>query len=1283
KEGGSHGQQEMVNKETEKARKPRMNHNQSIGDGTNNGGAADKTTGGISRLAGLSFGTDEDSFHSQDQNHQNNDLLRKTSKNKSNSNKKQTQQPDPNQTDDTDGMMGELDSYINQKNQTRKSLNTQKQVPRTNTSNRYLTTNNNNNNNRASRNPSNSRQVSNPQDDSLLNDSAAFIISPPSSPEASRLERGPSSNLRLSPSRRTLNSGDPIRGAANHLTLREQEKVIDEVKKENFNLKLKIYFLEDRLAKLAPDQVDLALKENVEIKVEFQTVRQELKRYKRLLLEAERAIELAKTERDELLEQKSLSEERTSSGLQNELKKTRDELTKKDKSIESLESELQRLKDRLERFSATTKEISSNMSSSQARHNNRQSILSQSVDEWSNQEHMMEIKNLKHELTEERQLKEDLIGDNQDLRHRLIETKNALQDTQDEIHRLSRNEEHGYQRSQQISRAQSSRFDPEDRHPDDYTSSGRKSTLTSVSNGLLSNNQQKLIVKEFKNEIEDLSKLCRELEHENIELKSKVNSQIKLLSTKNSEKDNLNNQVINLKRKVLDLQDELDQDLREFQKLQSEGNSGHQQYEQAADEVREELNMYRDKSASALLTLEKREKEIDELNAELDDRESYFNDEIQKLTNQFNSEIDIIKSERDELQEVLDEREDQITELSDQLREVINLQEETDNTLREVRNKLKEKEKDYNSILQDLEAAQTDLKEIGGGNRELAAEVNDKDQQILDLNAELDELEQEASNRATVHEQVIAKLKQKLNSTKTELADLTNQLESSQTEVKFLRDRHEELQSRQSEMEERRRIESDLKRRLERELDDLDRELRSTKDQIESQIIAFKKEKRELQTSFQLSLDSKQKGLAQAESDIAHLKGKLEIREEDIRKLENMLKRVENESNQINQSQSHDKFSLELEIERIQRDLIGSNSEIQSLKEANLNLKNQFSKFQATISSLNSEKDELSDKLEGVQRARDSLNERYEEQTKNLRETQNDLSLTKNRLQSLEDDLASDHLQLNKFEHQYKDQISERNTLLLTIYQYVDKLLNSGSTHRRINSTNDAKPFTNFTVFHESIINRLKSLGAMQSGFDTKIKEVEKKLEKQYTSLKRQHDSRMRQLDQFETTIKAATDTQRQWRARLTTKQGEVEAARETCNELQKQISSLKTRASIAGTSPGSITEQRQALTKINTLEKKLSATQNQLKLTEEKFNEAKVKVSTVESSWQARLKELQDRNKELEEKVKREKKSAKERKIDLDNQVTNLKDQIIASDHRSKQLEELLINQQQKSSST
>ena len=60
-------------------------------------------------------------------------------------------------------------------------------------------------------------------------------------------------------------------------------------------------------------------------------------------------------------------------------------------------------------------------------------------------------------------------------------------------------------------------------------------------------------------------------------------------------------------------------------------------------------------------------------------------------------------------------------------------------------------------------------------------------------------------------------------------------------------------------MEERRKMESDLKRRLERELDDLERELRGTREEMDLQIIASKKEKRELQASLQLTIDAKQK----------------------------------------------------------------------------------------------------------------------------------------------------------------------------------------------------------------------------------------------------------------------------------------------------------------------------------------------------------------------------------------------------------------------------------------
>ncbi|KAF9239071.1 microtubule associated-domain-containing protein, partial [Melanogaster broomeanus] len=89
--------------------------------------------------------------------------------------------------------------------------------------------------------------------------------------------------------------GTPGKGVT--LTLRDQEKHIDNLKKENFNIKLRVHFLEERLAQLAPDQVDAALKQNVSLKVEVQQRGLELKKLKRLVLELERELERSQKER--------------------------------------------------------------------------------------------------------------------------------------------------------------------------------------------------------------------------------------------------------------------------------------------------------------------------------------------------------------------------------------------------------------------------------------------------------------------------------------------------------------------------------------------------------------------------------------------------------------------------------------------------------------------------------------------------------------------------------------------------------------------------------------------------------------------------------------------------------------------------------------------------------------------------------------------------------------------------------------------------------------------------
>ncbi|CAB4427643.1 unnamed protein product [Rhizophagus irregularis] len=81
----------------------------------------------------------------------------------------------------------------------------------------------------------------------------------------------------------------PSRNA--QMTLKEQEKVIDEIKKENLNLKMQIYFLEERINKMSPDGMERALKENVDLKMQNQELITTLKKRDKLLGEAENAIQ--------------------------------------------------------------------------------------------------------------------------------------------------------------------------------------------------------------------------------------------------------------------------------------------------------------------------------------------------------------------------------------------------------------------------------------------------------------------------------------------------------------------------------------------------------------------------------------------------------------------------------------------------------------------------------------------------------------------------------------------------------------------------------------------------------------------------------------------------------------------------------------------------------------------------------------------------------------------------------------------------------------------------------
>src|SRR5262245_61533640 len=66
---------------------------------------------------------------------------------------------------------------------------------------------------------------------------------------------------------------------------------IDNLKKENFSIKLRVHFLEEQLARLAPDQMEAVLKQNINHKIEVQERGMEMKKLKKLVLDLEKELE--------------------------------------------------------------------------------------------------------------------------------------------------------------------------------------------------------------------------------------------------------------------------------------------------------------------------------------------------------------------------------------------------------------------------------------------------------------------------------------------------------------------------------------------------------------------------------------------------------------------------------------------------------------------------------------------------------------------------------------------------------------------------------------------------------------------------------------------------------------------------------------------------------------------------------------------------------------------------------------------------------------------------------
>ncbi len=437
---------------------------------------------------------------------------------------------------------------------------------------------------------------------------------------------------------------------------------------------------------------------------------------------------------------------------------------------------------------------------------------------------------------------------------------------------------------------------------------------------------------------------------------------------------------------------------------------------------------------------------------------------------------------------------------------------------------------------------------------------------------------------------------------------------------------------------------TDSREQVEKLSDDLRAEERLNQQQSED----FARQIRERDEKYKAMVESKDMDFKALEDRNEDLREELKEMREDLQKMQSALRDQADQSQRLGQSHVHDKYSLELEIDRLKRQIAGMERELQASAAAIERKEDLLKEKDAAGIRATSEIRELASKLASEQQARLGLSDRFDAQSRTLRDAQLAADEARAKMEEMEQQRNDDERNRSQVADHAVGQLKERNNLLLSIFQSLGRTLGANKSRRR--GDDDLKPFTNFGVFHDSLLARLRRLGELQGHFEDRAKDMESKFTEQFSTIKKQQDGQLRHITRLEQTLKSAADKQSIWKSRIVAKQSELDVVKSTNAELQQQVAALRTRSALE--SPASNSKLTNLNSRANNAERKLALAQTHQSQAEERLDEAKRKYEEGENKWASRIKELEHRCRAAEEKNVRDRQSAKDRVKELEEQL-------------------------------
>lgn len=600
----------------------------------------------------------------------------------------------------------------------------------------------------------------------------------------------------------------------NNMTLKEQNSKIDKLSKENFDLKLKIHFLDQALQNRSDEGVKDMINKNVQLQTDLANEKKENHGLKRKLRELERKLQSQEDGQDTVRRLSSDSEGNDSRrpSWQAELE---EEITYLQERLRQTEVQIERLReDNLAKEVEKRRLAEYVKSVSERRDSEPTAGVEEAMEMWKD---LLEAETARREQADE---------DAQRLRDEIAQLKSetASNNTTNHVrnyYRISKRHHMSYS-----ARAQSVATD---------STSERERPATASS-----------------------STLVDQLRHENAELRRDLGAQTSMLTSRNRERERLQQEIEDLKlaqRKTDGSRSVAGDSI--FERSVSRAHqrsisrmSGVTRISQFSDAERDEYERkqaaLRDEIARIKLLNQDLERE---LNAHLD------------ILTQAEAENRTLKEENrlntEDLQALQTERDEALLALQDREADVENLREEALTEIGRLDREIEQKEKalarlqrDYENRNEDFAALQQEIKNVSEGlvaledNRvENERRIRSMEEELKDANGELDALDKRLREALEKNERLevqiessqdeILFLREEQEGDKIKIGELEAALNAAQSSLQDETEKTRELEERLTEERRHREIlDGQEKEGVQKVLDDLNTQVSTAKDEV-------------------------------------------------------------------------------------------------------------------------------------------------------------------------------------------------------------------------------------------------------------------------------------------------------------------------------------------------------------------------------------------------------------------------------------------------------------------